>query len=453
MKIVIKNPAPAGVDGTKWGDYHFGLSLQRALEKAGAIVSQHFWTEWDQDEQGDLVLVLRGKRRYRPSAGKPAMMWAISHPSTITLEEIESYNLVFVASEAHRRMLVERTSTSIRTLRQCTDTILFYSRESSIAERDGIVFVANSRGVQRNMLRWSMELGIRPKLIGRGWKSIGLGHWVAQEYVDNDKLPELYRSAALGLNDHWADMAHYGYISNRIFDCLACGLPVLSDDFPELREVCGDGLLYASDQESFHRALIEYALYYPDLVRRTKQLWDKIGSLHTFDAVAAQLMAEAASLPPGKPSPTKTRTPDLTALKQAYRAAIERLRRNGLTKAPKFLHLRGSEAAMEWLLEETDGVYLSGGFGAGPWHLELPETEPSAREERFDLIVVDDISILGDEPGQKTRLILLARRLTRPGGILVLSSSLTESCAGVLCSAGMKKLISENETSNAFAWP
>ena len=48
--------------------------------------------------------------------------------------------------------------------------------------------------------------------------------------------------AALGLlvlNDHWADMAREGFVSNRIFDALATGAPVVSDSVPGLSDSLG----------------------------------------------------------------------------------------------------------------------------------------------------------------------------------------------------------------------
>ena len=100
MKIAIKNPAPLGKNLAKWGDYHFGLALQSALEAAGATVVMHFWPEWQRDEGEDVVLVLRGKQRYEPVQGKVHLLWVMSHPSTVATDEIDSYDLVYVAEDA-----------------------------------------------------------------------------------------------------------------------------------------------------------------------------------------------------------------------------------------------------------------------------------------------------------------------------------------------------------------
>ena len=58
---------------------------------------------------------------------------------------------------------------------------------------------------------------------------------VQDVFIENSQIPALYRSARVTLNDHWKDMLDYQFVNNRIFDALACGLPVISDCCDELR--------------------------------------------------------------------------------------------------------------------------------------------------------------------------------------------------------------------------
>ena len=53
--------------------------------------------------------------------------------------------------------------------------------------------------------------------------------------MPNDELRRVYSSAGIVLNDHWDDMRAHGFVSNRIYDALACGAVVVSDDVPGLR--------------------------------------------------------------------------------------------------------------------------------------------------------------------------------------------------------------------------
>jgi hypothetical protein len=92
MHLVIKNPAEAGPGIENSGDFHFGAALQRALESQGAIVSQQYWPAWDAPVPGaDAVLVLRGRHRYTPPPGELASVWVISHPASVSVDELDQF--------------------------------------------------------------------------------------------------------------------------------------------------------------------------------------------------------------------------------------------------------------------------------------------------------------------------------------------------------------------------
>lgn len=46
-----------------------------------------------------------------------------------------------------------------------------------------------------------------------------------------------YRSAVWALNDHWSDMRDRGFVSNRVFDVLASGGRLLTDEVEGLDEI------------------------------------------------------------------------------------------------------------------------------------------------------------------------------------------------------------------------
>ena len=59
------------------------------------------------------------------------------------------------------------------------------------------------------------------------------------ENIPNVQLAHEYRAAGVVLNDHWDTMRDYGFISNRVFDVLACGGRLVSDEVPGLEELFG----------------------------------------------------------------------------------------------------------------------------------------------------------------------------------------------------------------------
>lgn len=422
MKIAIKNPAPLGKNLAKWGDYHFGLALQGALEAAGATVVMHFWPEWQRDEGEDVVLVLRGKQHYEPVRGKVHLLWIMSHPSTVATDEIDSFDLVYVASATHKALLQGATKTPVRVLRQCTDTMRFTSsgNEGTILDRRDVVFVANSRGVRRDVLAWAIEAGSPPSIVGRHWGGVGLGHLAKREYVDNDELPAFYRGARLSLNDHWSDMRHYGVINNRIFDCLACGLPVLTDAFPELREVCGDSVLYASDAASYRDAIRYYTLRYPDLLEKTAKLWERLRGEYSFQTRAEQIISEATSVGPRTRAPSSAGCwPAEAPLRELTRELLIRARAQHGARELHVLHLFPTSSGVAHVHSQEGINYLSAGLGAGPWHIALSRDLAQLPEDRFDLILIEaaeDVQKLSALE-RDDFLRALAARL-RPSGML-----------------------------------
>jgi len=425
MKICIKNPAPLGPSLKKWGDYHFGQSLQRALERRGATVSQHYWPDWNVGEGEDAILVLRGKRPFVPPTDRISMMWVISHPATVMPEEMDGYSVVFLASEKHRQLMLEATSTQIEVMRQCTDIEMFGASGGLGRDPDtrrGIVFVANSRGVRRDIVRWAIDSDMPMEVYGRHWNALGLGSRLVRDYIANEDLPGFYARSRLSLNDHWGDMAYFGIINNRIFDCLACGVPILSDAFPELRDLCGESILYADSPESFARALQSYTFHYDERIELTRRLWDRIGSSHTFDARAEQILAMAgvSSLPRGVVGKSMRPAENLrTPVDTATRA----LRMGGHYGEVRVFHVGPSKAWMQALLE-CDGIgYLSGGFGEGPWHVEIYGSLELVPDDSFDILVLDVLpKELLNAPSRLAVVLQAICRKVKAGCYVVLSS-------------------------------
>ena len=296
MKWVIKNPAPTDSRLKKWGDYHFGRSITKHLERAGHEVVSHYHSEWEQrvSETADVVLVLRGKYELPSTArhaGAAHVMWNISHPASVSLDEYASYDLVLVASKPWAKELAERIDTPVHALLQCTDIEEFFEPDDADPLlREGCVFVGNTRDMERPAALWAAQYGLPLQIYGRGWERFGLADRVIADYIDNERLGSLYARSRFTLNDHWDDMKEYGFINNRIFDALSCGLPVISDEHDALRHELPDEVLYFSTQTDFRRCMEEMILNYPRALERTRRGRDKVRAEFTFAARVAALI-------------------------------------------------------------------------------------------------------------------------------------------------------------------
>jgi len=101
----------------------------------------------------------------------------------------------------------------------------------------------------------------------------------------------VYSSAGIVLNDHWQDMREHGYISNRVYDALACGTLVLSDEVPGLAERFGDAVVCFSSPEQLHEQ-IDRLLADPQECRRRGELGrELVLERHTFAHRVDELLA------------------------------------------------------------------------------------------------------------------------------------------------------------------
>jgi glycosyltransferase involved in cell wall biosynthesis len=296
MKWIIKNPAPSDSRREKWGDFHFGRSLTKYLERLGDEVITHYDPRWGKKASADVVLVLRGKYSYEPSQAHGdalRVLWNISHPAMVSVAECETYDLVCVASRSWARRLTEQIAQPVHVLLQCTDPEEFYERELPGSQRrTGFIFVGNSRDTERSGVLWALDYGIPLHIWGRSW-----GHWpaaqrrVVADYFPNDQLGELYSRSRVTVNDHWDDMRDYGFVNNRIFDALACGLPVISDWHEELEAMELPGVLMFRDRRELDQCLERALLSYPTLQEDARRAGTMLHADFSFGRRAEQLRA------------------------------------------------------------------------------------------------------------------------------------------------------------------
>jgi GT2 family glycosyltransferase/spore maturation protein CgeB/predicted nucleic acid-binding Zn-ribbon protein len=289
LSFVFKIGAPNREVAPLWGDLHFAESLARELRRRGHRIRVQTLDEWE-DESGftyDVVVHLKGLSRYHPKPGQFNVLWSISHPAELTGEECDGYDLIAVASPLFAQRLRERTSTPVVVLEQATDPWLMHPpspdepqpREELAHE---LVYVANSRGVMRPVVEHLLPTERDLAIWGSGWEGLIDTPRIVAQHVPNGELRHVYSSAGIVLNDHWDDMREHGYISNRIYDALACGALVLSDDVPGLTERFGEAVaVYRSGEEL--REQVQRLLSDPAELQRRRELGHALVlAEHTF---------------------------------------------------------------------------------------------------------------------------------------------------------------------------
>lgn len=287
-----------GPRGDQWGDTHFAASLKASLERAGqsVVVHRHGAHSTPAAAFDDVNLVIRGLDRVSPMPGKVNILWVISHPDAVSVDEIRSFDLVFAASLSWSRKMTELSGREVVPLFQATDPARFNTDVAPIPF-DGALFVGGTHpGRERPVVSGALEAGVDLGVYGPGWDRLLPPEVLLGSYVDNASLAGHYRGARRVLADHWDLMASEGFVQNRLFDAVASGCRVVSDDVVGLDEIFGGAVqVYTSPDDLSRLCDRESTAPFPDDAEM-----DKIAALvreqHSFDRRAEELVRACRSV-------------------------------------------------------------------------------------------------------------------------------------------------------------
>ena len=288
IRILI---APANLQrGSRWGDYFFARSLQKGFEAEGcatSIVARDMWYEDLRENEADIYL--RGFGGFEPIAGRPSLIWIISHPGNIQLDELKAYDHIFCAKTNRRPLAQAIGRFNVTSMLQATDPDIMKPHENPV--RSDLLFVGINRRGGRPSLAHALGAGYDVDLYGSGWADHSeYGQWFKSDLISNEDLGLHYAGARAVLNDHWRDMRLTGYISNRVFDVLACGVPLVSDTIKGLPTDIAPFVYTWSDTDSFRSAVDAARNEGPE--KRSERLFmsEKVRSEHSFQARARQIV-------------------------------------------------------------------------------------------------------------------------------------------------------------------
>lgn len=281
LTIAIKSPNP--MYEKHWGDYFFALSLKKSLEKKGFKVVIHEREYFDSSKDNeDIVIVLRGRVEYNPKPNHINLMWNISHPDDISLEEYERYDYVFIASNKFANEISNQVNTNVNSLLQCTDPEIFYPSENKEFKED-ILFVGITRDEFRTIIKDLSNTHHNYSVYGMGWEKFIDEKYIKGEFIPNNILNQAYSSCKILLNDHWEDMRLKDFPSNRLFDALACGTFVISDEIDSAKTIFEDNIITYTNSEDLEKKLDYYLSHNEERELIAKKGQDLVLKNHTFD--------------------------------------------------------------------------------------------------------------------------------------------------------------------------
>ncbi len=290
VALLIGTPDRRSYDS--WGDSHLAEALARALARRGVrtrIFTADGWGARARFGQ-DVCIHLKGRGVAERAEGQFHVLWVISHPDEVTPGELDGADLVLAASEGLAHRLREQTETPVEVLLQATDARRFRPRPPDPRYTHDVAFVGNSKFTFRPVIEHALQADLDVAIYGANWEKFIDPRHVRAKHVPNDELPSVYSSVGVLLNDHWDDMRRAGIVSNRLFDALACGAVVVSDDVPGLAELFDGAVETYSSPDDLRRSVERLLSDADERARRSSLGREIVSSAHTFDHRAEQLL-------------------------------------------------------------------------------------------------------------------------------------------------------------------
>jgi len=292
---------PATWEGAgHWGDTAFARAVERAFRRNGWATSVLVDDERDgpRARDADVALHVVGVRQPPLHPGQIHLLWIISHPDAVRPERCDQYDAVFVASDVFAEELRLRVQVPVIALHQATDPRRFFPEEGGPAHE--LLFVGNAKARGRPVVNALVDSAWDLAVYGTSWRPEILDpRHLRGEWIPNEALHRYYAAAAIVLNDHWADMRDEGFFSNRIYDALASGAFVLTDDVPGIEAEFGGGVAMWQDETSLRTAVERWL---PDAAGRkalARRGREAALEHHTFDQRVATILDTLERLQPG----------------------------------------------------------------------------------------------------------------------------------------------------------
>ncbi len=294
----IRYAATGGSLGDSWGDTYYAGSLADSLRgQQREVVTYRHGHNIDRSQVFDDVnLVLRGLDTVNPIPGALNVLWVISHPDDVTVDELRAFDLVYASSLSWSAKMTNLSGRKVTPLLQATDVTRFHLPSLSSDDRfRPTTFVgANTHNRDRKVVADALLSGVDLRIVGQGWEEVLEPKMFEGVHVKNEDLGAFYRSSKRVLADHWPDMAKEGFIQNRLFDAVACGTPVISDAVEGLEEVFGSMVqVYESVDELRWLCGPDGLPAFGTAEERAAQATEII-NLHSFDARAKTLTADVS---------------------------------------------------------------------------------------------------------------------------------------------------------------
>ena len=281
-----------------WGDWYTAHELGDALEQLGCRVSylerwrDHWYTP---DPSTDVVVSLLDALDVRRLPdGVVTVAWVrnwterwLEHPW------FDEYDLVLASSERSKALIDAGSVHVAQLMALATNPARFAPPSAPDEPTVDAIFTGSHWGADRPIARVMTSLAAAGRTVaihGRGWDKVAEVESINRGPLPYDELPSAYASAAIVIDDTAGPTLPYGAVNSRVFDALATGTLVVTDNVAGARELFGDLLPAASDPEALAALASRLIDDRPERARLAAALQARVLAEHTYRHRAQQLL-------------------------------------------------------------------------------------------------------------------------------------------------------------------
>ena len=219
-----------------WGDYYTAHGLGDAFADQGweVFYAERYLDHWyELGDDMDLVISLLDTYDARNApAGAFTVAWVRNWVDRwLDQPWFDAYDMVVTSSHKASGLIAERSRFLPPVIGMAADPDLFQPGPVNPTFRSDYVFTGNNRGASRSIVD---ILDIHPGedflIFGKGWEKDPRMQRYWRGHLEHKLLPEVYRSANIVVDDTAAPNLPYGFLNGRVFDALAAGTLVITDN-------------------------------------------------------------------------------------------------------------------------------------------------------------------------------------------------------------------------------
>jgi GT2 family glycosyltransferase/spore maturation protein CgeB len=386
-----------------WGDWYTAHELGDALEAVGFRVvyaegHRDHWYQLDDDVVAVICLMDAFDARRAP-AGALTIAWVRNWTHRwIEQPWFGSHDVYIPSSAVTADLLVGAGVEVTPVIPLATNTDRFHPHPPNAAYANDFVVTANYWRAARPGIQ---EIVVRPderfSVFGKGWEEVPRLSRYARGPLPYDELPQVYSSSRIVVDETAGPTLPYGAVNSRVFDALACGALVITNNRIGSDELF-DGELPAFDDITQQRSLLDRYLGDETLRAETAaRLRARVVGHHTYGHRAVEIpalvremvMRPRISLTIGTPDETVAAAWGDTHFAEALAGA---LRRRGARASIRYLDAWDAPAS-----QETDAVVHIRGLGSYVpkrshlnilWVISHPDQVTPEECETYDMVLV-----------------------------------------------------------------